>query len=51
MREKKITIVIPCFNEELTVEKVIEDFRNQFPQALQPEFFADNFPGIEADRP
>jgi len=33
MKEKKIVVVIPCFNEELTVAKVIEDFRGQLPDA------------------
>ena len=28
-----IAVVIPCFNEELTIEKVISDFRQQLPSA------------------
>jgi glycosyltransferase involved in cell wall biosynthesis len=28
-----IVVVIPCFNEELTIGKVISDFRRQLPQA------------------
>jgi hypothetical protein len=27
-----ITVLIPCFNEELTIEKVIDDFRVELPQ-------------------
>lgn len=30
---KKVAIVIPCFNEELTVEKVVRDFRRELPDA------------------
>ena len=26
-----IAVVIPCYNEELTIEKVITDFRQQLP--------------------
>lgn len=33
MKDKKIAILIPCYNEALTVEKVIEDYRNAFPEA------------------
>jgi hypothetical protein len=28
-----IAVLIPCFNEELTIEKVIDDFRMELPQA------------------
>jgi glycosyltransferase involved in cell wall biosynthesis len=31
---KKITIAIPCHNEELTIEKVVDDFRRELPEAL-----------------
>lgn len=31
---KKIAVLIPCFNEEKTIEKVVDDFRKQLPQAL-----------------
>lgn len=30
---KKIAVLIPCYNEELTVEKVIKDFRKELPDA------------------
>ncbi|WP_217947047.1 glycosyltransferase family 2 protein [Faecalibaculum rodentium] len=33
MKDKKTAILIPCYNEALTVEKVIEDYRNAFPEA------------------
>lgn len=29
----KITIAIPCYNEELTIEKVINDFKRELPEA------------------
>ena len=31
--DKKIAVVIPCYNEELTVGKVITDIRNTLPEA------------------
>ena len=31
---KKIAIVIPCYNEEITVAKVITDFKKELPDAL-----------------
>lgn len=31
--DKKIAILIPCYNEELTVEKVVKDFKNALPNA------------------
>ena len=30
---EKIAVLIPCYNEELTVAKVINDFRNELPDA------------------
>lgn len=30
---KKIAVLIPCYNEELTVKKVVSDFRNELPEA------------------
>lgn len=30
---EKIAILIPCYNEELTIEKVIKDFRKELPDA------------------
>jgi len=30
---KKIAVLLPCFNEEVTIRKVINDFRNQLPTA------------------
>ena len=29
----ELAILIPCYNEELTIAKVITDFRQQFPDA------------------
>ena len=31
---KKIAILIPCYNEEITVAKVITDFKKELPDAL-----------------
>ena len=28
----KIAVLIPCYNEELTVEKVVKDFRKELDQ-------------------
>lgn len=33
MKNKKIAILIPCYNEELTIEKVVKDFKKALPQA------------------
>ncbi len=33
MFEKKIAVLIPCYNESLTIEKVIKDFRRELPTA------------------
>ena len=33
MSESKIAVMIPCYNESLTIEKVIRDFRNVLPDA------------------
>ena len=33
MKEKKIAILIPCYNEELTIVKVIKDFKKVLPNA------------------
>ncbi len=30
---KKVAVLIPCYNEELTVEKVVRDFRKELPDA------------------
>jgi len=30
---RKIALIIPCYNEELTVGKVITDIRNTLPEA------------------
>ena len=30
---QKIAILIPCYNEELTIAKVVRDFHNELPQA------------------
>ena len=29
----KLWIIIPCYNEELTIEKVIKDFKKELPEA------------------
>ncbi len=29
----KIAVLIPCYNEEKTIEKVIKDFRKELPDA------------------
>ena len=31
--EKKTVVLIPCYNEELTIEKVIKDFKEKLPEA------------------
>ncbi|HJJ12637.1 MAG TPA: glycosyltransferase family 2 protein [Clostridiaceae bacterium] len=33
MKEEKIAVLIPCYNEELTIEKVIKDFKKELPEA------------------
>ena len=33
MENKKIAVLIPCYNESLTVEKVVSDFRRELPEA------------------
>lgn len=33
MSNNKIAILIPCYNEELTIEKVIHDFQKELPEA------------------
>lgn len=30
----KIAVLIPCYNEELTIGKVISDFRKELPEAV-----------------
>lgn len=30
---EKIAVLIPCYNEELTIEKVIKDFKRELPEA------------------
>jgi len=30
---EKIAVLIPCYNEELTVAKVVRDFKKQLPRA------------------
>ena len=34
MNSTKIAVLIPCYNEELTVEKVIRDFLRELPEAV-----------------
>jgi len=31
LKQKRIALLIPCYNEELTIEQVINDFRNAMP--------------------
>ena len=33
MKKEKIAVLIPCYNEELTVEKVVNDFKKNLPDA------------------
>ena len=33
MKKNKVAILIPCFNEEKTIESVVQDFRSQLPDA------------------
>ncbi|BBB47895.1 glycosyltransferase [Pelolinea submarina] len=33
-RENSIAVLIPCYNEQATIQKVIDDFRSQLPQAV-----------------
>ena len=33
MKNKKIAVLIPCYNEEMTIEKVIKDFKKELPEA------------------
>ena len=33
MKKKKIPVLIPCYNESLTVEKVIKDYKKALPEA------------------
>ena len=32
-KKEKIAVLIPCYNEELTIEKVIKDFKKELPNA------------------
>jgi len=33
MKNKKIAVLIPCYNEEKTIEKVIKDYQKELPEA------------------
>ena len=33
LRDNKIAVLIPCYNEEITIEKVIKDYRAALPDA------------------
>ncbi len=33
MDKKKVAVLIPCYNEEKTIEKVIKDFKRELPEA------------------
>lgn len=32
-RKEKIAVLIPCYNEEITIEKVVKDFKRELPDA------------------
>ena len=32
-RMDKIAVIIPCYNEGVTIEKVIKDFKKELPEA------------------
>lgn len=32
--KEKVAVLIPCYNEEITIGKVIDDFRNELPEAI-----------------
>ncbi len=34
MTDKKIAVLLPCYNEEQTIEKVIRDFQRELPEAI-----------------
>ena len=34
MEKKKIAVLIPCYNEEMTIAKVVKDFKKKLPNAL-----------------
>lgn len=34
MEKRSIAVLIPCYNEEVTIEKVIQDFREALPEAI-----------------
>ena len=34
LMNENIAVLIPCKNEEMTIEKVVNDFRKQLPQAM-----------------
>ena len=33
MSKEKVAVLIPCYNEELTIEKVVNDFKRELPEA------------------
>lgn len=42
MNSKNIAILIPCLNEELTIRKLVEDFRSELPEATVYVFDNDS---------
>lgn len=34
MAEQTIAVIIPCYNEAVTIGKVIDDFHRELPQAM-----------------
>ena len=33
MKNKKIAVLIPCYNEAITIEKVVKDYKRALPDA------------------
>ena len=33
MKQKRIVVLIPCYNEAKTIKKVIKDYQNELPEA------------------
>ena len=33
MKDKKIAVLIPCYNESMTIEKVVKDYKKALPNA------------------
>ena len=35
-KNKKIAVLIPCYNESKTIKKVVEDYKKVLPEAIPP---------------